>query len=228
VVCAVLGIVLGGVTTVFLSGSRAELGINNRFQAQEAARLALAGVRRDVHNACTASVNAGKTQLTLSIPKTNTATNPATAPIPTQQCGTVNAGNISKVIWCAVQNATITTRYALYRSTTGTCSSASVKVADNLINTLSGFNGFFVPTLTAGGSINFGQFQTVDLDIPVSLQQGTAGRPFRLTERIALRNTVWSTTASTSCSVAAPCTPGPCDYVDVAGAAQPCYPPVLS
>jgi Tfp pilus assembly protein PilW len=46
-VLAILGIVLGGVTTVFISGSRAELQVNNRFQAQEASRLALAAIRKD-------------------------------------------------------------------------------------------------------------------------------------------------------------------------------------
>jgi prepilin-type N-terminal cleavage/methylation domain-containing protein len=56
VVMAILGIVLSGVTTVFISGSRAELQVNNRFQAQEASRLAMAAIRKDVHGACAALV----------------------------------------------------------------------------------------------------------------------------------------------------------------------------
>jgi prepilin-type N-terminal cleavage/methylation domain-containing protein len=217
VVVAILGIVLSGVTTVLLSGSHAQLQINNRFQAQEASRLALAAVRRDVHGACTAAVNVGKTQLTLSTPI-------GAGPTPTTQCGTVNAANVSKIIWCVLASST-PSQYALYRSTTSTCTSSSKLVADNLINTLTGFAGYFQTTTT---TIAFGEFQTVDVDFAVSLKQGDAGAPFDLKERLALRNTVWSGTASTSCSAAVPCSPGPCDKVDVAGVPIPCYPPAIS
>ena len=224
-VVSMLGVVLGGITTVFLSGSRAELNVNTRFQAQEGARLALAALRRDVHNACTAKVTgtAPALQLTLSIPVTGGT--PAVAPIPQEQCGTVNASHITKIIWCAIAMTNPNTKYALYRSTTSTCTTSSKLVANNMVTTLTGFAGFFQTTST---TIPFGQFQTVDVDIPISLKQGTAGVPFELKERLALRNTVWSTTAASSCSASVPCIPGPCDQVDVAGVPIPCYPPVIS
>jgi prepilin-type N-terminal cleavage/methylation domain-containing protein len=228
-VLAILGIVLGGVTTVFISGSRAELNVNNRFQAQEASRLAMAAIRNDTHSSCAAAINAGKTQLTLSIPVTNKATTPPTPPNATTQCGTINAGNITKVIWCVLTSPTVSTKFAVYRSTASTCTSSSKLVADNLINTLGNFAGFFKPTLiVATGAINWGETQTVDVDIPVSLKQGQAGAPFDLQERLAISNTVWSTTAAQSCSASVPCIPGPCDYLDVALAHAPCYPIVIS
>jgi prepilin-type N-terminal cleavage/methylation domain-containing protein len=230
IVVAILGVVLGGVTTVFISGSRAELSVNRRFQAQEAARLALASLRRDVHNACTAKVTgtAPALTLTLSIPVTYTGTNPATPPIPKEQCGTVNAQNITKVIWCAIAMTNPSTKYRLYRSTTGTCTTSSKLVADNLVTSVSNptFSGFF--QTTPGGQLGFGQYQTVDVDIPVSFQSNDSGRAFRLTERVSLRNTVWATTAGSSCSASVPCIPGPCDQLDVAGVPIPCYPPVIS
>lgn len=48
-VMLILGIVLTGLTTAFVSGSHAELTLNRRFQAQQQARLALDRIRSDVH-----------------------------------------------------------------------------------------------------------------------------------------------------------------------------------
>ena len=39
VVMAILGVVISGLTTIFVSGSHAELDLNRRFQAQQQARL---------------------------------------------------------------------------------------------------------------------------------------------------------------------------------------------
>lgn len=161
----------------------------------------------------------GKTTLTLSIPIMDTSTNPATAPNAATQCGTVNAGNISKIVWVVCTSPTVGTKFALYRATAVTCPSSGKLVADNLIDTLGGFAGFFQTTT---GSIAYGEKQTVDVDIPVSLQQGTVGVPFDLKERLALSNTVWASTTPATCSVSVPCIPGPCT---TAGA---CFPPVIS
>ena len=62
VVCLILGVVLTGITTVFVSGSHAELNLNNRFQAQQAARLALDAMRTDAHGACAANGPSSGTQ----------------------------------------------------------------------------------------------------------------------------------------------------------------------
>jgi prepilin-type N-terminal cleavage/methylation domain-containing protein len=234
VVMAILGLVLGGITTVFLSGSRAEFQVNRRFQAQEAARLALAAVRADVHSACTV-VATGDT-LTLSIPITDTSTTPPTAPDTTTQCGTVNAANIKKVIWTACTSPTDAGKFALYRAAATTCPSSGKLVADNLVKTHTGFTAFFSSALMTApaasvGSINLGETQTVDVDVPVSLTQGTSGIPFDLKERIAVSNTVWAkstASAAAGCSVALPCFPGPCDYIDSGTGAVACFPPKLS
>lgn len=232
VVVLILGLVLGGVTTVFLSGSRAELQVNNRFQAQEAARLALAAMRQDAHNACAAEIRtvSGQPQLFLSVPIMNRTTNPPTAPDATTQCGTVNAGNIAKIIWCTGPGVATSSKFALYRSTTGTCSPASKLVADNLVNNLPGFTAFFnVPLVAVTGAIYPGETMTVDVDLPVSLKVGTSGAPFDLNEHLALPNTVWGTTPQQSCAVGAACSSGPCPYVTPALlAAPPCYPPKIS
>jgi len=56
VVCAILGLVLTGLTTTFLSGTRSAINLDKRFQAQQAARLALDAMRIDARNGCAANV----------------------------------------------------------------------------------------------------------------------------------------------------------------------------
>jgi prepilin-type N-terminal cleavage/methylation domain-containing protein len=48
-VMAILGIVLGGLTTMFHAGMRAEVRASKELQAQQNARLALDRIRRDLH-----------------------------------------------------------------------------------------------------------------------------------------------------------------------------------
>ena len=49
IVLSIMGIVMGSLTTVFVSASNAELDMNNRFRAQLGARLVLDKMRREVH-----------------------------------------------------------------------------------------------------------------------------------------------------------------------------------
>jgi prepilin-type N-terminal cleavage/methylation domain-containing protein len=95
VVMSILGTVLAGVTTVFVSGSRAELNVNRRFQAQLQATAAFDRLRRDVH--CASSTDA--------TPGTQVGTITLTG------CGSGN------VVWRACGSGS---RYALYRNGT-TC-----------------------------------------------------------------------------------------------------------
>ena len=54
VTMVILTIVVGSLTTVFVSGSSAEVTLNQRFQAQQNARLALDRIRTDIHCASAA------------------------------------------------------------------------------------------------------------------------------------------------------------------------------
>lgn len=67
---AILGTVIGAVTSLFVSGSRAQVQMNERFQAQNAARLAIDRLRRDVH--CSSAAVTSTTSATL----TNSCLNP--------------------------------------------------------------------------------------------------------------------------------------------------------
>ena len=65
-VLAILTIVLGALITLFLSGAKAELDLNDRFQGQQEARLAADRLRRDVH--CASGVTlAGAAVITVGL-----------------------------------------------------------------------------------------------------------------------------------------------------------------
>src|SRR6476619_104181 len=107
---------MGGLTTVFARATSAEADMNNRFQAQQGARLALDKLRREVHCASSASpVGSNVSSITLTVPS---------------YCKTYS-GNAS-VTWCT--RSVATNRYALYRVDGTTCT-GGVKWADYLTPT---------------------------------------------------------------------------------------------
>jgi prepilin-type N-terminal cleavage/methylation domain-containing protein len=57
VVLAILGVVLAAFVQLFVSGSHAQVDLNNRFRAQQNARLALDKLRREIH--CTSAAAKG-------------------------------------------------------------------------------------------------------------------------------------------------------------------------
>ena len=126
VVMAILGIVLSGLTAVFVGGSNAEAQLNHRFQAQQQARLALDRIRGDIHCASRAQVLAINTYPALRLDVTS-----------------CSAGTTTYDYWCAVSASTTPVRYQLWRTwstaapTTATCTStdtARVLVSSNLVS----------------------------------------------------------------------------------------------
>jgi len=111
-VMVIMSIVFAGITTVFVSGSKAQTDQDNRFQAQLGGRLALDKIRRDIH--CASDVTPYATSsITLKLPS---------------GCG----GDVS---WCTVAVSGYSNRYRLYRQAGTSCGSASgLRVADYLTN----------------------------------------------------------------------------------------------
>jgi Tfp pilus assembly protein PilW len=141
-VMAIMGVVMSGLTTIFVSGSKAELDMNKRFQAQAAGRLALDKIRRELHCASTAT-STGAT-MTLTMPT-----------------GCKTASNTT-VTWCTSQVGTSTTRYALYRyQGSGTCT-AGVQWADYLTQA-----SLFTFTQQSSSSL-----AKVHVSLPVNLAPG--------------------------------------------------------
>ena len=113
-VMSIMSVVLGALTTLFVQASNAELDMNNRFQAQQTARVALDKMRREVHCASSA------------------ATSPATgqAPAVTLDLPSHCPTGSGSVTWCTVSVAS--GRFALYRKAGATCNATGVKWADYL------------------------------------------------------------------------------------------------
>ena len=109
VVMAIMSIVFAGITTAFVSASKAQDEQDRRFRAQLNTRLALDKIRKDIH--CATDV-------------TPFATNSLTIKLPAG-CG----GDTS---WCTVAVSGFTNRYALYRQSGASCGSTGVMYADYL------------------------------------------------------------------------------------------------
>ncbi len=108
-VMVILGTVMGGLTTLFVHAANAEVDLNNRYRAQQDARLALDKLRRETHCASQASVS-GSSSVTLTL---------------ASYCPTGNGA----VTWCTVGSGE---RYGLFRKVGASCDATGVKWADYL------------------------------------------------------------------------------------------------
>lgn len=219
VVMAILGTVLASLSTVFVSGSRAQLDNNNRFQAQQSARMGIEALRLDAHNACAANVAAGGGAVVFALV-------PSADP---SRCGAVgSSASYPKVTWCALTSPTLSTAYALYRSTATNSTAASIQCtsgngvlqADHLTTN----SALFALGTCTGGTVCPAQFLTLNVTLPISYKTGTTGAPYSLSQTLALRNAVYR-----SSSAACPSTQGntTCVQGTCPGSGAACYPPVI-
>jgi prepilin-type N-terminal cleavage/methylation domain-containing protein len=177
-VMLILGVVMGSLTSIFVSGSNAQLDLDRRFQAQQQARLALDQVRSDIHCASAAQAQTISTYQGI---KLNVANCSASTPT---------------ISYCVIPVTTTPPRYQLYRTTgtTSVCTSSDTKrrmIADYLTTNSSVFTTSTIPQYS---------LQIVPVDFNISANP-TAGRDvYRLTDWIVARN---STRCATSggCSV---------------------------
>jgi prepilin-type N-terminal cleavage/methylation domain-containing protein len=161
IVMVILGIVLGSLTTVFVSGTRAELELNERFQAQQNARLALDAIRRETHCAQSATVTSGSVTLILPSQCPTAPPDPGSGP----------------VTWCAVGSGL---RWGLYRQEAASCGSAApaVKKADYL--TTGSVFSYLPPSASS--------LAKLQVNFPVDIDTSSTVGTYRLTDGIALRN----------------------------------------
>jgi hypothetical protein len=106
---AILSTVLGALTGLFISGAKAELDMNTRFQAQQDAALALKKLRPEIHCAKAATTSGSAITLTLD-----------------HYC----RGGPATVIWCTA--ALGSGRFGLFRAADGACDGSDARWADFL------------------------------------------------------------------------------------------------
>jgi prepilin-type N-terminal cleavage/methylation domain-containing protein len=125
VVMLILVTVVGGLAGAFVSGMNQESTLSRRTLQQTDARLALDRMRKDIF--CSTSAASalapqpnGSNGFTLTLTESSTL------------CPTVVASGQSSVQWCTIRYSGSTTRFQLYRSTSGTCDTTGTLIADYL------------------------------------------------------------------------------------------------
>jgi prepilin-type N-terminal cleavage/methylation domain-containing protein len=166
IVLSITSVVMGALTVLFIQASNAELDTNNRFQAQQTARLALDKMRREVHCASMATPSGQSSSITLTLPN---------------YCKTGNGS----ITWCT-RNVS-TNRYALYRVVGSTCS-GGVKWADYLVPTSSApdcSGALCIFTYTAQSTASLAKLH---VDFPVNVKPSKSVELYELADDIVLRN----------------------------------------
>lgn len=158
-VMAVLAVVMGAISTLLVQGSKAEIDMNNRFQAQSNARLALDRLRREVHCASDITPAGASASITLTMPS---------------HCPT--AGGSPTITWCTRPAGT--DRWELWRYAGAACSGTGVSVADYLTSQTP-FN-FAVQSASS--------LATLGVSFPVDVEPGEGALPYTLSDDIVLRN----------------------------------------
>lgn len=171
VTMAMMGIVIAAVALLFTSGSRAEADLNLRFASQTEARLALDTMRREVHNACSATVSG--TPASVTDPNGTVQTRYPTITLQTLDAGyacTVTSGS-----WCAVGSGS---SYSLFRQSGATaCTTGSDRRAQYLTS------GTVFKVATATNLL-----PTVGIDMTVNQKPAETKFAYRIWDDIVLRN----------------------------------------
>ena len=162
-VVSIMGVVLTGITTLFVQGSNAEVDMNGRFQAQQEARLAVDRIRRDTH--CASSV---------ALSGTSAVRNGVTYyPTMTQ---TLPSGCGTTVTWCTVLVST--NRYRLFRKSGSTCGTTGLRLADYVT----------VGTVFAYTAQSSQTLAKLSVDVSVNPRPSKSQETYDLKADIALRN----------------------------------------
>ncbi|HEV8105756.1 MAG TPA: hypothetical protein VGP69_18650, partial [Gaiellaceae bacterium] len=159
-------VVMGSLTTVFVQALNSETDMNNRFQAQLTARLALDKLRREVHCASAVTPAGTSSSVTLTLPS---------------YCKTGSGA----ITWCTRSNGT--NRYALYRAVGSTCT-GGVLWADFLVPTST--------ATVSGGALQIFSYTAqstqslakLRVDFPVNVKPAKTVELYELIDDIVLRN----------------------------------------
>lgn len=184
VVMVILGVVLGGIVTMFTAGINADADQSRRYESQQEGRNALDRLRREIHSGCT-----------ISAPSTyNSAMGSATLYFASDSC----ASGSHTVTYCTSGGGT---RYALYRIVATTCTGATQRIADYLTSA-SPFiylppNSHLVTSTSLGQGTSSSYLATQDgsstlprlhVDVTINRKPSNPLDGFRMIDDIALRN----------------------------------------
>jgi prepilin-type N-terminal cleavage/methylation domain-containing protein len=167
---AILSVVMTGILVMFVGGLRATTDMNERFQAQQNARIALGNMRNNLGSACSATIGAVPGQATGSL---LTLTEPSTS-------GACASGT-TQVSWCA-DSATHVAPFALYRQASSTCASGTGTLR---VRSLTSNVVFATPSGCVTGQVVRPQ---VAVSLPVDANLASTKGKYTLRDTITLRN----------------------------------------
>jgi len=150
--------VMAGLTQLIVAGTRAEVDMNRRFQAQTQARLALDRLRKDVHGACKSSAATNATSVTLTY----------------ASGGVCPSSGGTQITYCVSGSAGA---YELRRYVAGSCTGSYVRIAQYL--TTQGAFTYTTPT---------GSLAKISVTLAVNLTPSKPERVYRLQDDLVLRN----------------------------------------
>lgn len=168
---AMLSFVMAAVAALFVSGLHAQTDMNQRFQAQQNARLALTSMRSDIRNSCVAP----------QVYSTPTSSTPLASGVYGAKVVLASACSAgvatSNVTWCA-DSASGTAPFGLYRQTGTTCAyNNGAKKADQLTA-----NAVFALSTTSG------QRPMLAVSFPVDANLSTTNGTYTLSDTVMARN----------------------------------------
>jgi prepilin-type N-terminal cleavage/methylation domain-containing protein len=163
VVLAIIGIVLGALTQLFVSASTAQVDMTKRFEAQQEMRLALDKLRREIHCANKVAGSPATSSIVISLGS---------------YCPTNGTGADLDVTWCTTGSGQ---RFALWRYNGTACSGTGRKEADYL--TIDKVFTAYAPPASGG----LGKLSVL---LPVDVDPSDAKQSYVLKDDIALRNTL--------------------------------------
>jgi hypothetical protein len=171
-----LAFVLTAIIAVFVSGLHSEFDMNQRFQAQQEARLALQTMRSDLRGACTEAVSS------------NVVTNDTVLlGFCSNSTTTWSSTPVSYTTWCARSEGGTPVHYGLYRETandpsgcaTGT---SGVREADWLTTAITTSPYVFSPVVVSGSR------PELSVSVPVDAYPKNTTGVYKLADTIMLRN----------------------------------------
>ena len=168
VVLVILVIVLGALTTLFVSASRAQLDMSRRVEAQHNARLALDKLRREIH--CASSVR----DMNGAVLATGSFYSGLRITLGSY-CPTAGGSSVT-ITWCTTTTSGVSKLYRVVGAA-ASCS-GGVKTAEFLVKPTG--QDFFSLVPPAGA----GERTAIRVNLPVVVN----GPRYTLTDDIALRN----------------------------------------
>jgi Tfp pilus assembly protein PilW len=170
----ILAFVMSGIIAVFVSGLHSEFDMNQRFEAQQEARLALQTMRIDLRKACSMTVSSNPVAVSNNTVRLGFCSNSTT---------TWSSTPLSYTTWCTRSEGGTPVHYGLYRESAddaGACattSTAGIREADWLTTA-----SVFTPVVVSGTR------PELTVSVPVDAYPKNTTGVYKLADTILLRN----------------------------------------